>query len=116
MLARRKRLFLVTSISKGAEGPLILEQDLLELLELGVFFGIHALQVLHVLDHHLHSFAHPALLREQGKQQLSGAASSLEISPSSICSPLLTSLLSSLSKLHYSPCPGTWYTGFISLL
>lgn len=90
MLERGKRLFLVTSVSKGAEGPLILEQDLLELLELGVLFGIHSLQVLHVLDHHLHSLAHPALLREWGKQHFSGTASHLEISPSSISSPLLS--------------------------
>lgn len=98
MLARGKRLFLVTSVSKAAEGPLILEQDLLELLELGVFLGVHPLQVLHVLDHHLHSLAHPALLGEQRKQQLSGTASCLEIPPSSISSPLRA--LSSLSKLH----------------
>lgn len=111
--ARGRRLFLVTSVSKGAEGPLVLEQDLLELLELCVFFGVHSLQVLHVLDHHFHSLAHPALLRHQGKQQLSATASCLEISPSSICSPLVPpwyerfSLLSFLSKLHYTPCPST---------
>lgn len=119
MLARGKRLFLVTSVSKGAEGPLVLEQDLLELLELRVFFGVHALQVLHVLDHHLHGLAHPALLREQGKQQLSATASCLEISPSSICSPLVSpwykslSLLSSLSKLHYNIHPNNTQVSFL---
>lgn len=72
----------ITSFILGPKGPLVRRKVLPKLQQLRMFLGVHPPQVLHMLNHHLHGFTHPAFL--QYTQQTWGQQESY-FAPYEIC-------------------------------